>query len=542
MIREQHEVNAAQWKKHALHCVFLALSFTLVFNILGAIVTFFYFAFVEVGLESARNLPETGTKLTYFALRAGAILVAVNAVGMVMLSPLIKRLRKKSSATQGETVSSLLNLPAHMAGLSLAGWAVAAIVFGIIPIFVDEFRAGPWHRATRSLLGIALVGGPFTIVSIYLVLERIMPGLIQRFFPVDMLAGVPKTFRISVLFKMIAVMLLIGLVPVSVVSHLTLHEIHLVQTGKLDFEDFLTRMPFAVGFLLFLAVASGLVLSILIAHTVTLPLRAAGTTMERIREGDLNATIPVLSNDEIGLMLAGLNRMVEGLRERDTIRDTFGMYLSPDVVTRLLRSPESVNLGGQLKEITILVADLRGFTACTANLKPELVLKLVNMYLERMVEIILKYGGIIDEFTGDGILAFFGAPKYLPDSQMAALRCAVEMQEQMPEFNKEISQTLPELGSRELSMGIAVNSGELVVGNIGSEKRKKYGAVGVPINIAFRVEKLTPGNQIIITEPVYEKVREIVQTEIIEDVSLKGIDTAVTLYRILRLKDQSDPR
>ncbi|AFM28109.1 adenylate/guanylate cyclase domain-containing protein [Desulfomonile tiedjei] len=535
MIREQYETNPAPWKKHALHCIVFALGVALIFNILGALITFFYFAFVQAGLQSARNIPETEAKFIYFVLRASAIFVVVNALGIYTFRPMIKRLRRKSYTLSVETVGNLLSLPAYMAGFSLVGWAAAAIVFGVVPIFLNEFSGGPWHRATHSLLGITLVGGPFTVISVYLVLERIMPALVQRFFPLDMFVGVPRSFRISVLLKMIAVLLLIGLVPVSVVSFLTLQQIHLVQNGSIDFEDFLARMPFTIGFLLFFAVASGTALSILIAHTVSLPLRQAGTTMERIREGDLNVTIPVLSNDEIGLMLAGLNRMVEGLRERDTIRETFGMYLSPDVVTRLLRSPESVNLGGQLKEITILVADLRGFTACTANLKPELVLKLVNMYLEKMVEIILKHGGIIDEFTGDGILAFFGAPKYLPDSQMAALRCAVEMQEQMPEFNREISEALPEIGSRELTMGIAVNSGELVVGNIGSEKRKKYGAVGVPINIAFRVEKLTPGNQILITEPVYEKVREIVQTETIENVCLKGIDTAVTLYRILKL-------
>ncbi len=244
---------------------------------------------------------------------------------------------------------------------------------------------------------------------------------------------------------MVLVSALIGTIPVSMVSYTTLRQICEIQAGRQDISSFVSQMPVVIGFLLFLAVSGSLVLSLLVTKSVSRPLRKAGCAMEKIREGNLDVEIPVVSNDEIGVMMEGFNRMVEGLRERDSIRDTFGSYLSPDVVTQILRSPEGVNLGGELKEVTILVSDLRRFTSSTANLRPESVLKLVNLYLEKMVDVVISHGGIIDEFTGDGILAFFGAPRGLADSQAAAVKCAMEMQGRMPELNRELAGLMPDI-------------------------------------------------------------------------------------------------
>lgn len=529
------------WKRKARTWTVVSRIITLLFNALGAGLTFFYLAFIEAGLENHVGFAEAWEKTEYFLIRAALIWAAVMLLTMRLLSPLMKKLRSASDASPESVVGDLVDVPAYMAGTSLLGWAAGAVVFGIVPYLFEESRFAAWHVGWRPLIGIALVGGPFTVISVYLVLEKVIGKFVQHAFPADCLLRVPNSYRISVRLKMVLVSVLIGTIPVSMVSYTTLRQICEIQAGRQDISSFVSQMPVVIGFLLFLAVSGSLVLSLLVTKSVSRPLRKAGCAMEKISEGNLEVEIPVVSNDEIGVMMEGFNRMVEGLRERDSIRDTFGSYLSPDVVTQILRSPEGVNLGGELKEVTILVSDLRRFTSSTANLRPELVLKLVNLYLEKMVDVVINHGGIIDEFTGDGILAFFGAPRALPQSQAAAVKCAMEMQSRMPELNRELAELMPEIRGADgngikLEMGIAINSGKLIVGNIGSEKRKKYGAVGVPINLAFRVEKETSGGDVLITQPVYEKVCDTVRTETITDVTLKGIEGPVTLYRVLGLK------
>ena len=188
--------------------------------------------------------------------------------------------------------------------------------------------------------------------------------------------------------------------------------------------------------------------------------------------------------------------------ERAFIKEVFGTYMSYDVAAEILKSPEGIKLGGEMREMSILVSDLRGFSDITEAMEASRVLQLINRYLEQMIPIILRNEGTIDEFTGDGILAFFGAPRLLEDHISRAVTCALKMQESMLELNKENKR----LGLPKLGMGIGITSGKLIVGNIGSEKRMKYGAVGSPINRAFRLEgKARPG-EILVTERIKHKL------------------------------------
>ena len=222
-------------------------------------------------------------------------------------------------------------------------------------------------------------------------------------------------------------------------------------------------------------------------------------------------------------------------KERRMIRETFGRYLSDEVVQEILKSPGGVRLQGELREITILVSDLRGFTSMTESLPPNAVLRVINRYLEKMTDIILRHHGTINEIMGDGILVLFGAPREIPDASMRAMLCALEMQEAMTELNSgNVLLGLPELG-----MGIGINCGELVVGNIGSEKRKKYGAVGNAINVAFRVEAATLAGQILITEPIYRRYADRLEVAEHRRIQLKGIHQPVSVYHVVGFKEAS---
>lgn len=224
--------------------------------------------------------------------------------------------------------------------------------------------------------------------------------------------------------------------------------------------------------------------------------------------------------------------LVKEQAARAFVRETFGSYLNEDVVADILECPGGIDLGGELTEITILVSDLRGFTRMTQSLEAPQVVGIINRYLEAMTEIIMRHGGTIDEFTGDGILVFFGAPRHFPDHSRRAVNCAIEMQQAMDGFNRESLK----LGHPQLAMGIGIDCGKVIVGNIGSHKRKKYGAVGASINIAFRVEAQTAGGDILVTSAIYDKIGDELLLEDTREAVLKGIAEPVTLYKIAGIK------
>lgn len=210
------------------------------------------------------------------------------------------------------------------------------------------------------------------------------------------------------------------------------------------------------------------------------------------------------------------------------IRKTFGRYLTDQVVANLLENPEGLKLGGERRKITILTSDLRGFTATSERLAPEQVVKILNLYLRYMADIITQYQGTIDEFMGDGILVLFGAPTVREDDAQRAIACACAMQLAMEAVNEKMKQ----MGFPSLEMGIGINTGEVVVGNIGSEKRAKYGVVGSQVNLAYRIESYTVGGQILIAESTLNEAGTIVKIDGQKEVKPKGVQEPITIYEV----------
>jgi class 3 adenylate cyclase len=276
-------------------------------------------------------------------------------------------------------------------------------------------------------------------------------------------------------------------------------------------------------------VALGLALFAIVSARMLRPLKQLTAAAGQVAGGDLSVALPpIRRRDEVGRLSRAFAGMVEGLRQRDFIRDTFGRYVTREVVDELLGSPDGLKLGGEVREVTILVTDLRGFTALASTLRPDAVLEILNRYLERMVAVLQRYHGTIDEIQGDGLLTFFGAPLAAGDDAPRAVACAVEMQRALAELNAEQRR----LGRPELAMGIGINTGEVVIGNIGSERRTKYGAVGTPINMAYRIESETVGGQILISEETYRRVQHVVKLRGTLRVELKGLDRPLTLYDV----------
>ncbi|MFH0825473.1 MAG: adenylate/guanylate cyclase domain-containing protein [Pseudomonadota bacterium] len=268
------------------------------------------------------------------------------------------------------------------------------------------------------------------------------------------------------------------------------------------------------------------------AAKIAQPLHMLADAAGRVTNGDYTPRLPVDSNDELAEVADAFNKMAEGLEQRDFIRNTFGRYISPEVVTTLLDSEDGLKLGGETRDISVLISDLRGFTFLTENLPPQRVIELLNRYMGKMLEILLDNGAIVDELVGDGILAFLGAPNPMHDHPARAVTCALKMQAAMDEINAMNEAD----GLPRLEMGIGVNTGSVVVGNIGSERRTKYGIVGSCVNFAGRIESYTVGGQILISESTYERIKDLVTVRDEVRVEMKGFGAPVSLYDVTGIR------
>ena len=221
-----------------------------------------------------------------------------------------------------------------------------------------------------------------------------------------------------------------------------------------------------------------------------------------------------------------LNNQLE-LRNK-LLSETFGRFLSDEIVRQLLDTPDGLLLGGKKRMLTIMMSDLRGFTAMSEQMEPQALIAMLNHYLGEMTDIIQHYNGTIIEFIGDGILAIFGAPAPSENHAADAVAAAVAMQMQMSRIN-EWNQTR---GFPVLEMGIGINTGEVIVGNIGSEKRTKYGVVGSHVNLCGRIESYTIGGQILISPKTREMIACGLDVAQELEVYPKGVNGALILSHI----------
>jgi class 3 adenylate cyclase/HAMP domain-containing protein len=284
------------------------------------------------------------------------------------------------------------------------------------------------------------------------------------------------------------------------------------------------------------------------AAAISRPISRLRDGVRQVGEGNFAVAVPERGVREVADLAHSFNelgqQLTEYIEKRDFIRDTFGRYVTQEVVTKLLESEGALEMGGEIREVSLIMSDLRGFTAIIAQMDPEEVITFLNRYLSRMIAILLDYRAVIDEIVGDGILAFFGAPEPQEDHPARAVACALSMQAAMDEINAEnAAEGLPYL-----AMGIGVNTGSVVVGNIGSERRTKYSVVGSDVNFASRMEAFALAGQVLISAATYARVRDLVEVAGVLEAEMKGMPGRATLYDVrsigapynIRLPDKSE--
>ena len=248
-----------------------------------------------------------------------------------------------------------------------------------------------------------------------------------------------------------------------------------------------------------------------------------------LQERDDLETMLEMTTDHADALEADLQSQAEALARRSQfIRETFGRYVSEDVVAQLLDAPEGLELGGAKRKVTILMSDVRGFTALAECLEPQEVMAFLNRYLEAMVDVILAYRGTIIEMLGDGLLVLFGAPLTRDDDAERAVACALAMQLRMADINALHRRA----GLPDVDMGIGIHTGEVVVGHIGSQQRTKYGVVGSAVNLTGRIESYTTGGQILISPTTYAETAAVLTVSHQMTVAPKGVAVPLTLYAV----------
>jgi len=237
----------------------------------------------------------------------------------------------------------------------------------------------------------------------------------------------------------------------------------------------------------------------------------------------------------LATLFTGLYRItVEGAQRR-LVTDTFGMHVSPQVVREILAADDpraSLQLRGKRVKATVFYSDIRGFTAMSETMSPEEIYSQLNEYFDAMCGIIFRYGGYVDKFIGDCIMAVFSAPFQTPDDTSKAIRAALEQQWLIA----EMSSAWEKNGKRAFTVGMGINTGEVVMGNLGASSRMNYTVIGDDVNIAARLYNVAKGGEIIISETTYAEVRALVDVEEMEPVSVKGKAAPLRIYKVLALK------
>ncbi len=267
-----------------------------------------------------------------------------------------------------------------------------------------------------------------------------------------------------------------------------------------------------------------------LGERITRPILTVAEAMHRVEAGDLGPRVTVTSGDEIGRMAHAFNSMAEGLAEREFIKATFSKYVSKQVAERILKDRDVLRLEGEKRMVTVLFADMRGFTALAATLPPEEVFQMLNEYFAVMVDVIFKYNGILDKFIGDAIMAVWNVPIDLPHHEMRAVLTGLELQEEVARINRRRLKA----GQPQIHIGIGINTAEAVAGSVGTAERLDYTVIGAGVNLAQRIESCTQKGQLMISETTYQMVREWVEVIDMGLVQVRGLEEPVHLYSVVK--------
>jgi adenylate cyclase len=287
---------------------------------------------------------------------------------------------------------------------------------------------------------------------------------------------------------------------------------------------------FAIIFLCF-AFAMGYVF----AGSLTFPIKLLMDAARRIQEGDYAIDVKSRGNDELAHLSVAFNNMAKGLEEGMRLKAAFRKYHNKKVAEKLMSG--EVKLGGERKNATVFFSDVRGFTSLAESMEPEQVVELLNEYMTRMLTIIEKYDGIVDKFVGDAIMGVWGVPDADAEAPYKALRACLEMRAELDRLNE----VRLARGQSVIKIGMGLNTGPLISGNIGSNERLEYTVIGDAVNLASRIESLTKeyGTDLLISKNVEVLVKDRFVLEPCKSSMVKGKSQAIDIFKVKGYIDEN---
>ena len=480
----------------------LLLTVAIVFaNAVGAVIVFVFANFIVPTPELDNEGEIRLINLIGFTVYLGGAIVLGNVWGRRRTQAMRNFLIEEREPTRDERREVLLG-PVRLAVVNAVLWVGATVIFGAL------------NASFSGELGVAvgtttLLGGITTTAIAYLLSERVLRGATAA----AMGAAAPRrpvvpgvAARSVIAWALGTGVPLLGMIMVSIYT-----------VGGEDIDS--RELALTVLGLGALGLVIGLLAVVLAARAASDPINSVRDALADVERGDLDVEVPIYDASELGLLQAGFNRMVEGLRERERIREAFGTYVDRDVAEHILS--EGTSLEGEEVEVTLLFLDVWNFTEFAENAPAHEVVATLNRLFELVVPIVHEHGGHVDKFVGDGLLAVFGAPRRAADHAELGLKGACRI---AAEVKREFGD--------ELRIGIGLNSGKVAAGSVGGAGRLEFSVIGDAVNVAARVESATraTGDTVLLSEATRKLLSDSNSLEPREGIELKGKDERVTLY------------
>ena len=491
-------------------------------NAIGVMMTIF--------LENRLTLPDS-LEAVYYSRRLQLLFIPISfaipfVLNFIYELPIRRYLnncfqaQKVPESVQVSVQRRLLNEPFVLIAIDAAVW-VAAAVFWPTAYWLNGFA----NTQIKGVLFSTVQGGLITVTVAFFVLEFFLQyRLCPFFFPAGGLSRTPRTFRIRIRTRLIAFLAACNLIPLFGLVRSVWTTMNHTQDMELAAQVLYRSV--LVSAVVYAAV--GIWVTFLVSGSLTRSIAGMIPALKAVRRGRFDTTVRVTSNDELGYAGDVINEMTAGLREREFIKEAFGKYVSREIRDEILA--QRIPLDGELKEVTVLFADLRNYTPLVESTSPKAVVRIINHYFEEMEKIIAAHRGLILQFIGDEIEAVFGAPIALKNHPDMALQAAMAMHRQLDRVNR----TLEREGQPALSHGIGIHTGEVVAANIGSPQRLSYALVGDTVNVAARLQDLNKqfDTHIIASETTMVMVKDVYPLQLLPATRIKGKSKEIALYGI----------
>jgi adenylate cyclase len=508
-------------------------------NCIGAVITYLYFTFITDTNGYGSEVPAYYSPL--FFLVGTVVLVCLfnlsNRKSVKELFEVAHGITKIQSMAEFEAYHlqrEALRFPLMASLVSFAVWILAGFIFGLLEPMITgklfDIETPNLVYGLRRFFGIAFFGGGVTTLVLYFTLENEWRKSIPKFFPEGHLNRTRGAFRLTVRNRFLIVFFGIILAPLPVLSTTLYSRIMALHTA-----DAITRIQIMhslageLAFIITDALAICILLAYFLSKSISDPLLKIKRAIRSVENHHLDTRVEILSNDELGEVAEGFNRMIASMQENQSLKDSFGKFVSQEIRDEILAG--KTTLDGEMKRVTLLFSDLRNFTHLVEQNHPKHVVTIMNQYFNEMTGAIKANKGLILQYVGDEIEAVFGAPIGFDDHPDMAVRAALEMRQRLDALNQRFEQQ----GFAPLAHGIGIHSGAVLAGNIGSQERMSYALVGDTVNSASRIEGLTRqyGCDIIISQTTLNLLTGAYPAAQLAAVKVKGKEDELIIYKVL---------